>query len=55
LRKIKHDERNFIITRIWQVAHEIVEIAERFNAVIAIENLKHLRNKVRSLRELTFR
>ncbi len=44
LRKIKHDERNFVTTRIWQIAHEIVEIASRYDAVIAIERLKHLSN-----------
>jgi len=43
LRKLKGKERNFVNTRIWQVAHEIVEIALRYNAVIAIEKLKHLR------------
>ncbi|HIE15276.1 TPA: hypothetical protein EYP70_08395, partial [Candidatus Bathyarchaeota archaeon] len=44
---MKHDERNFVITRIWQIAHEIVEIAEKYNAVIAIEKLKNLRNNGR--------
>jgi len=42
---MKHDERNFVTTRIWQVAHEIVEIALRYNAVIAIEKLKNLRKR----------
>ena len=45
LRKMKHGERNFVTTRIWQVAHEIVEIALRYNAVIAIEKLKNLRKR----------
>jgi len=45
LEKIKHDERNFVTTRIWQVAHEIVEIALQYNAVIAIEKLKNLRKR----------
>ena len=45
LRKMKHDERNFVSTRIWQVAHEIVEIAMKYNAVIAIEKLKNLRKR----------
>ena len=45
LRKMKHDERNFVNTRVWQVSHEIVEIAMRYDAVIAIEKLKHLRKR----------
>ena len=45
LRKMKHDERNFVNTRIWQVTHEIVEIAMKYDAVIAIEKLKHLRKR----------
>ena len=43
LRKMRHDERDFVTTRIWQVSHEIVEIAIKYNAVIAIERLKHMR------------
>jgi IS605 OrfB family transposase len=42
LRKLKGNERNFVNTRIWQVAHEIVEIARRYDAVIAIEKLKNI-------------
>jgi len=45
LRRMKHDERNFVNTRIWQVAHEIVETAMKYDAVIAIEKLKNLRKK----------
>ena len=45
LKKMKHDERNFVNTRIWQIAHEIVEIAMKYDAVIAIEKLKHLRKR----------
>jgi len=45
LRRMKHDERNFVNTRVWQVSHEIVEIAMRYDAVIAIEKLKHLRKR----------
>ena len=45
LRSMKHDERNFVNTRIWQITHEIVEIAMRYDAVIAIEKLKHLRKR----------
>ncbi len=43
MRKLKGKERSFVNTRIWQVSHEIVEVALRYNAVIAIEKLKHLR------------
>ena len=45
LRKLKGKERNFINTRIWQIANEIVEIARQYSAVIAIENLKNLRKR----------
>jgi len=45
LKRMKHDERNFVNTRIWQVSHEIVEIALRYDAVIAIERLKNLRKR----------
>ena len=45
LRRMKHDERTFVNTRIWQVAHEIVETAMKYDAVIAIEKLKNLRKK----------
>jgi len=43
LERMRHDERNFVNTRIWQVSHEIVEIALKYDAVIAIEKLKNLR------------
>ena len=45
LRRMRHDERNFVNTRIWQVSHEIVEVAMKYDAVIAIEKLKHLRKR----------
>ncbi|MDF2957858.1 MAG: hypothetical protein OD814_001480 [Candidatus Alkanophagales archaeon MCA70_species_1] len=44
LKKMKRDERNFVNTRIWQIAHEIVEIAMKYG-VIAIEKLKHFRKR----------
>ena len=56
MRRIKHDERNFVNTRIWQVAHEIVEIAMKYDAVIAIEKLRTSERKAvrrENLRELT--
>lgn len=51
-----YDERNFVNTRTWQIAHEIVEIALRCDAVIAIERLKNLgkgTGRERSPRRLT--
>ena len=45
LERMKLAERNFVTTRMWQVSHEIVEIAMRYDAAIAIENLKHLRKR----------
>jgi len=45
LRRMKHVERNFVTTRIWQISHEIVEIVMKYNAVIAIEKLNHLRKR----------
>jgi len=45
LRRMKHREGNFVNTRVWQIAHEIVEIALKYDAVIVIEKLKNLRKK----------
>ena len=39
LRKLKHDQRNFVNTRSGQIACEITELAEKYDASIAIENL----------------
>jgi len=50
LRRLRRYESNYATTRCWQVAHEIVELAERYNAFIAVENLKHL-NKARGNRK----
>ena len=44
LRKMRHDETNFVKTRCYEIAHEIVKLAKEYNAYIAIENLKGLYN-----------
>lgn len=44
LRRLRNYEDNYTATWCWQVAHEIVAIAERYNAFIAIEELKGLKN-----------
>jgi len=44
LRRLRKRESNYTTTRCWQVVHEIVELAEKYNAFIAIEDLKHLRD-----------
>ena len=44
LNVLKSKERNYVKTRCYQIAHEIVEIAKARKSVIAIENLKGLRN-----------
>jgi len=44
LRRLRGYEKRYIATRCWQVAHEIVKLAERYNAFIAVEDLKGLKN-----------
>lgn len=44
LKTLKSKERNYVKTRCYQIAHEIVEIAKAHKSVIAIENLKGLQN-----------
>jgi len=44
LRRLRKRESNYTTTRCWQVAHEIVKLAEKYNAFIAIEDLKGLKN-----------
>ena len=44
LKALKYKERNYVKTRCYQIAHEIVEIAKTHKSVIAIENLKGLKN-----------
>ncbi|MCW3136723.1 MAG: transposase [Canidatus Methanoxibalbensis ujae] len=42
LKRLKGYERNYTTTRCWQIAHQIVDFAELYNAFIAIENLSYL-------------
>ena len=44
LRKMRHDETNFVKTRCYEIAHEVVNLAKKYNAYIAIEDLKGLYN-----------
>ncbi|HEY9245492.1 MAG TPA: transposase [Candidatus Methanoperedens sp.] len=48
LKKLKHDQHNFVNTRSGQVAKEIVELATEYGASVAIENLS-LRAKRKKL------
>ena len=43
LKRLSGKQRNYVRTRMWQISNEIVKLAKRFNANIAIERLKHLR------------
>ena len=43
LRKLKRYQSNFVNTRSWQVASNVVDLAIKYNANINIENLKKLR------------
>jgi IS605 OrfB family transposase len=43
LRKLSGKQRNYVRTRMWQIANEIVKLAKQFNANIAIEKLRNLR------------
>ena len=42
LGKMKGDEANFVKTRCFEIAHEVVNLANKYNAYIAIEDLKGL-------------
>lgn len=44
LKKMRHDETNFVKTRCYEIAHQIVDFAKKYNAYIAIEDLKGLHN-----------
>ena len=44
LMALKSKERNYVKTRCYQIAHEIVEIAKAHKSLIAIENLKGLKD-----------
>jgi putative transposase len=43
LKNLSGKQRNYVRTKIWQIANEIVKMAKQFNANIAVERLKHLR------------
>ena len=43
LRRLRGWEDNFTTTRCWQVAHQVVSIAQKHGAAIAVEDLKGLR------------
>jgi IS605 OrfB family transposase len=45
LRKLDGKQRNYVRTRMWQIANEVVKVAKQFNANIAIERLRHLRKR----------
>ena len=45
LEKLKHKQINFVKTRSGQIAKEIVNLAKKFDAGIAIEKLKNIRGK----------
>jgi putative transposase len=45
LKKLSGKQRNYVRTRMWMISNEIVKLAKRFNANIAIERLKHLRKR----------
>jgi IS605 OrfB family transposase len=43
LKKLSRKQKNYVNTRIWQIANEVVKLAKRFNANIAVEKLRNLR------------
>jgi len=45
LKKLSGKQRNYVRTRIWQIANEIVKLAKAFDANIAIEKLNHIRKR----------
>jgi len=45
LRRLSGKQKNYVRTRMWQIANEIVKLAKQFKANIAIERLKHLRKR----------
>ncbi|MFQ6129619.1 MAG: RNA-guided endonuclease TnpB family protein [Candidatus Hadarchaeaceae archaeon] len=45
LKQLSRRQRNYTRTRCWQLAGELVELAKRFDARIAVERLKHLRKR----------
>jgi len=55
LKKLGHYERNFVETNLGQVVREIIKIANRFNAEIAIEDLKRFNPKGRRFNKIVMR
>ncbi|MHA1596781.1 MAG: IS200/IS605 family accessory protein TnpB-related protein [Candidatus Asgardarchaeia archaeon] len=45
LKRLSGKQRNYVRTRMWQIANEIVKLAKEFNANIAIERLRHIRKR----------
>ncbi len=45
LKRLSGRQRNYIRTRMWQIANEIVKLAKEFNADIAVERLRYLRKR----------
>jgi len=45
LRRLSGKQRNYVRTRMWQIANEIVKLAKQFNANIAIEELSLRKRK----------
>lgn len=43
LKRLSGKQRNYVRTRLWQIANETVKLAEKHNANIAIERLRRLR------------
>jgi IS605 OrfB family transposase len=52
LRKLRGYETNFVKTRCYQVAHEIVRLAKHYNSVISIERLRSLSNRTKQKKKL---
>jgi putative transposase len=48
MERLRGWENNFTTTRCWQVAHQVVDLAEKHGAAVAIEDLKDLNEDTRS-------
>jgi IS605 OrfB family transposase len=46
LKRLSGKQRNYVKTRMWQIANEVVELAKKFNTNIAIERLGLLRKRM---------
>jgi len=55
LKRLRNRERNFVKTNLGQVVREIIEIAKRFDADIAIENLKRFKPIGRKFNKIVMR